>query len=69
MEILCKFLKQVGPNKCRVGLLLVEFQKRVPNKQVGWKFANRVGWKKCVNANQVDSFIWHPRVVQSASAK
>ena len=48
MDILRKFLKQVGPNKQlgwskkavnlkRVGLLLVEFQKIVPNKQVGWK--------------------------------
>ena len=48
MDVLCKFLKQVGPNKevgrrkkavnlKRVGLLLVEFQKIVPNKQVGWK--------------------------------
>ena len=65
MDILHKFLKQVGPNKQvgwrkkavnlkQVGLLLVEFQKIVPNKQVGWK--------KCKNANRVDSFIWHPRV-------
>ena len=41
--MICKFLKQVGPNKQvrwrkkavnlkRVGLLLVEFQKKVPNK-------------------------------------
>ena len=48
MDILRKFLKQVGPNKRvgwrkkavnlkRVGLLLVEFQKIVPNKQVEWK--------------------------------
>ena len=48
VDILRKFLKQVGPNKRvrwrkkavnlkRVGLLLVEFQKIVPNKQVGWK--------------------------------
>ena len=62
VDILCKFLKQVGPNKQRVGLLLVEFQKIVPNKQVGWKIANPVGWKKCENANRIDSFIWHSRV-------
>jgi hypothetical protein len=54
MDISCEFLKQVGLNKWQVGLLLVEFQKIVPNKQVGWK--------KCKNANRVDSFIWHPRV-------
>ena len=23
-----------------------------------------VGWKKCENANRVDSFIWHPRVIE-----
>ena len=61
MDILHKFLKQVGPNKRvgwrkkavtfkQVGLLLVEFQKIVPNKQVkNGKFSNRV-----------DLFIWHP---------
>ena len=48
MDILRKFLKQVGPNKRvgwrkkavnlkPVGLLLVELKKIVPNKQVGWK--------------------------------
>ena len=48
VDILRKFLKQVGPNKRvgwrkkavnlkQVGLLLVEFQKIVPNKQVEWK--------------------------------
>ena len=48
VDILGKFLKQVGPNKRvrwmkkainlkQVGLLLVEFQKIVPNKQAGWK--------------------------------
>ena len=45
MDVLRKFLKQIGPNKRgkkavnlkRVGLLLVEFQKIVPNKQVGRK--------------------------------
>ena len=47
MDILRKFLKEVGPNKQvgwrkkavnlkRVGLLLVEFQKIVPNKQAQW---------------------------------
>ena len=47
MDILCKFLKQVGPNKRvggrkkavnlkQVGLLLVEFQKIGHNKRVGW---------------------------------
>ena len=48
VDILCKFHKQVGPKKQigwgfffenlkRVFLLLVEFQKKVPNKRVGWK--------------------------------
>ena len=48
MDILRKFIKQVGPNKQarwrkkavdlkQVGLLLVEFQKIVANKQVEWK--------------------------------
>ena len=48
MNISRKFLIQVGPNKRvewrkkamnlkRVGLLLVEFEKLVPNKLVGWK--------------------------------
>ena len=29
------------------------------------KFANRVGWKKCENANRVDLFISHPRVAKT----
>ena len=51
MDILCKFIKQVGPNKQeggkavnlkQVGLLLVEFQKIVPNKRVGWKICHLI---------------------------
>ena len=42
MDILCKILKQVGPNK-RVG----------SGKKLDGKFANQVGWKKCKNANLV----------------
>ena len=30
----------INPNKRQVCLLLVEFQKTVPNKQVGWKISN-----------------------------
>ena len=48
VDILRKFLKQIGPNKQvgwrkeavnlkGVGLLLVEFQKIVLNRQVEWK--------------------------------
>ena len=48
VAILRKFLKQVGPNKQvgwrkkavnlkQVALILVEFQKIVQHKQVGWK--------------------------------
>ena len=64
MDILCKILKQVGPNKRvgwskkavklkQVGLLLVEFKKIVPTllSKLDGKFANRVY-----------SFIWHPGV-------
>ena len=60
--ILCKFIKQVGPNLKQVGLLLVEFQKIVPNKRVGWKICYLLEWKKCKNDNRVYSFIRHPRV-------
>ena len=42
MDILRKFLKQVGPKK-RVGW----------GKKLDGKFANRVGQKKCKNANRV----------------
>ena len=62
MGILCKFIKQVGPNLKHVGLLLMEFQKLVPNKRVGWKICYLLEWKKCKNDNRVYSFIWHPRV-------
>ena len=62
MGILCKFIKQVGPNLKQVGLLLANFQKIVPNKRVGWKICYLLEWKKCKNDNRVYSFIWHPRV-------
>ena len=44
VDIFSKFHKQIGLDKgnCR---------KAVPKKRVGWKFANRAGWKKC-------EFIW-----------
>ena len=64
MDILCKFLKQVGPNK-RVG-----WRKKAVNlKRVGLKKVERVekvqvGWEKSENSNWVYSFIWHPRVSQ-----
>ena len=42
----------------------------MPNKRVGWKICKsrrvekvQVGWGKSKNANRVDSFIWHLRVV------
>ena len=62
MGISFKFTKQVGPNLKQVGLLLVKFQKIVPNKRVGWKICYSLEWKKCKNDNRVYSFIWHPRV-------
>ena len=68
MDILCKFLKQVGPNK-RVG-----WRKKAVNlKRVGLKKVERVGkvqvgWEKSENANQVYSFIWHPRVTRLSLA-
>ena len=62
MGISFKFTKQVGPNLKQVGLLLMEFQKLVPNKRVGWKICYLLEWKKCKNDNRVYSFIWHPRV-------
>jgi hypothetical protein len=61
VDILCSRVAENAEN-IKQGLLKVEFQKIVPNKRVGWKFANEVGWKKCENGNRVDSFIWHPRV-------
>ena len=63
MGILCKFIKQVGPNLKQVGLLLVEFQKIVPNKWVGWKICYLLEWKKCKNDNREYLFIWHSRVL------
>ena len=42
MDILGKFLKQLGPNK-QVGC----------GKKLDGKFANKVGWKKCENDNGV----------------
>ena len=65
MGIFSKFIKQVGHNLKQVGLLLVEFQKILPNKRVGCKICYLLEWKKCKNDNRVYSFIWHPRVLSS----
>ena len=63
MGILSKFHKQVGLNKGNS-------RKAVPNRRVGWKICwssgvekVRVGWENYENANCVESFIWHLRVV------
>ena len=42
---------------CRVEKLVIWVDILSPNK--------RAGWEKCKNANQVDSFIWHLRVVSA----
>ena len=67
MDILCKFPKQIGPNK-RLG-----WRKTLKDELDG-KFANGVGWKKCKqggekskNDNREDSFIWHLRVGSSST--